>query len=87
MSKISRIQDDIMQLRIDDEEITASRKTNCNDLANRIQQNRDEAIATQSVNEKTMGGLKKKQVEHTELHNKKAEKIAELSSISTTLLD
>jgi hypothetical protein len=39
------------------------------------------------VNEKTMGGLKKKQVEHTELHNKKAEKIAELSSISTTLLD
>ena len=71
MSAISRIKDDIMQLRIDDEQITAERKTNCNDLANRIQGNREEAIATQSVNDKKMADMKKKQTEHTELHNKK----------------
>jgi hypothetical protein len=60
MDHIKHINANIEQLRLDDEQITAERKNNCNDLANRVQQNRDEAIATQSVNEKKMADSKKK---------------------------
>ena len=31
--------------------------------------------------------MKKKQIEHSELHNKKSDAIAELKSVTTTLLD